>query len=138
MTCNQTVLEIKRYGRLPSTDEVIQAAYEAVNQYIVNKGDYSIHNNYRKIFLRLWLQGSSCLFARDRFYPIVTARALVMYYMRWEMSVTAVNCGKVFSMDHTTVLHNTRRIDTYHRAKFDNEIKECLSYMEKALKSDYL
>ena len=134
MNCHQTTLEIKRYARLPSSQEVIQAAYEAVNQYIVNNGDYSIHNNYRKLFLRLWLQGSGCLFARERFYPIVTARALAMYYMRWEMSVTAVDCGKVFNMDHTTVLHNTRRIHTYHRAKFDNEIKECLSYMENALR----
>lgn len=134
MNCHQTTLEIKRYARLPSSQEVIQAAYEAVNQYIVNNGDYSIHNNYRKLFLRLWLQGSGCLFARERFYPIVTARALAMYYMRWEMSVTAVDCGKVFKMDHTTVLHNTRRIHTYHHAKFDNEIKECLVYMDNALR----
>jgi chromosomal replication initiation ATPase DnaA len=55
------------------------------------------------------------LFARTRFIELVEARYACFHYMRYHLKMSLYDIGKRFNLDHSSVCHGLKKVDTYNK-----------------------
>jgi chromosomal replication initiation ATPase DnaA len=108
-------------GQRPSFEQVVQAAYRAVDETIMLE---PCIRQVRAAYDRIWTDGPGCIIARVKIRPVVFARQLVAHYMMTEHGGSKAIGKLLGGKDHTTVLHGRDTINDIISLKYDTIEKD--------------
>jgi len=96
----------------------------------------AVLNEFTDIVCKHFNINKAPLFTRDRHRPIVNARQIIMWCVRWyNSSITQTTIGDYFGgLDHTTIFHSVTTVNNLMEAdtEYKNNIHNILSRFNEA------